>query len=132
MHSFLYLSVSFSVLLESVVNLINSIDSNLEYEEIKLLEKTTNNSKILSQKVLKETEFNSKIELEISTKKEKNLAHEKNMLDMLKRVNEHYEYKFNDVLIYAIRRAEFNILVLKNDKKEMPIRHLFFCEDSIY
>ena len=55
----------------------------------------------------------------VSQNKEKNLAHEKSMLEMLKKVNEHYEYKYNDILVYAIRRAKFNILVLTDSKKEM-------------
>ena len=54
----------------------------------------------------------------VSRNKQKNLEHEKAMLKMLEKVNEYYDYKYNDDLTYAIKRAEFNILILTEDKKK--------------
>ncbi len=54
----------------------------------------------------------------ISKNREKNVVHEKQMLEMLKRVNEYYDYKYNDSLAYAISRAEFNIHILTGNMKK--------------
>ena len=37
---------------------------------------------------------------------------------MYKRVNEYYDYKYNDALISGIKRSEFNILIANGNIKE--------------
>jgi len=62
----------------------------------------------------------------VSRDKKKNLEHEYEMLAMLKRVNEFYNYKYNDILAYAIDRTQFNIYILTGDKKQA--RDKKYCE----
>lgn len=50
--------------------------------------------------------------------KEKNLEHEKRVLAMFYRINEHYDYRYNDSITYAIDRAQFNIHILCGNMKE--------------
>lgn len=53
----------------------------------------------------------------ISKNASKNLEHEREMLAMLERVNAFYDYKYDDIFSYAIRRAQFNIYILSGDMK---------------
>ncbi|MBP3495283.1 MAG: glycosyltransferase family 2 protein [Clostridia bacterium] len=55
----------------------------------------------------------------VARNKEKNILHSQEKIRMLERVNEYYDYVYNDSIIYAINRAKFNIAYEMNDKKEM-------------
>lgn len=55
----------------------------------------------------------------VAKNKEKNLEHERQLLSMLNRTNEYYEYQYDSALQHAIKRAEFNILALSGCKKDI-------------
>lgn len=50
--------------------------------------------------------------------KEKKLKHEQDYKALLERINEYYEYKYNDAFSYATDRIQFNIYILSGQKKE--------------
>lgn len=50
---------------------------------------------------------------------EKKIAHEREYISMLERVNAHYEYKYDEPISYIKGRLQFNICVFSNDKKGM-------------
>lgn len=64
--------------------------------------------------------------------KEKRIKHEKEYMAMLQRVNEYYNYKYNDVFSYAIDRLQFNIYILsKNRIKALKKKYRGFYKDYI-